>query len=159
MGNSDQEECRLMQKLWLGLAAAIWLGMAAGCGSDKPVAPVEEPFGVSTVSALVRDVSTSSGVISPVTAAQAQITFSVYRAASGSVWICQLVEDQYTVVRTLLEDSGLNPGRYAFMWDGLDDAGAPVPAGQYTVFIVLVASEQERQVERATITMQWNTGQ
>ena len=53
----------------------------------------------------------------------------------------------------------MNPDRYAFIWDSLYDAGAPVPEGKYTVLIVLVASAKERQVERATIAVQRDTGQ
>lgn len=45
------------------------------------------------------------------------------------------------------------PGRYQLSWDGLDDAGQPVPAGQYTVLVEASREQGGRSLQRQTI--QW----
>ena len=138
---------------------ASWLMVSLGCGSDGAVDPVDELFGASTAGELLDDAGASAPIITAETGPQTQITFSVLSLASGSVWVCRVAGSQYEIVRALLQDSMLNPGRYAFTWDTLDDAGAPVPAGQYAVFVVLKVSEQEQQVERVDVSVQRQAGQ
>lgn len=40
------------------------------------------------------------------------------------------------------------PGRYQLSWDGLDDAGKPVPAGQYTLLVEASREQGGRSLQR-----------
>jgi hypothetical protein len=42
----------------------------------------------------------------------------------------------------------MNPGRHEIVWDGRDDAGAPVASG---VYLVRLAGGDESQVRRITL--------
>ncbi len=43
------------------------------------------------------------------------------------------------------------PGQYSVAWDGLDDAGMPVPRGQYTVAVEINREFGHHVVERTRI--------
>ncbi|SEB02905.1 DUF2271 domain-containing protein [Alkalimonas amylolytica] len=45
------------------------------------------------------------------------------------------------------------PGRYQLSWDGLDDAGKPLPAGEYTVFVEASREQGGRSLQRQSF--QW----
>ncbi|MCC5853069.1 MAG: DUF2271 domain-containing protein [Alkalimonas sp.] len=46
------------------------------------------------------------------------------------------------------------PGRYQLSWDGLDDAGKPVPAGQYTLLVEASREQGGRSLQRQSF--QWD---
>ncbi len=66
--------------------------------------------------------------------------------AAGNVLVIRVsVEEPSPIMVTIYGQSGrqvyrkamgtVNPGRYEFRWDGLDDAGRPVPAGDYRIAV------------------------
>lgn len=76
---------------------------------------------------------------------QVTLTFSFTEAVSASVRVLTIPTDGTApvVVRTLLVDHP--EGReVAVAWDGLDDDGLPVPAGDYTVTAVGIAADGGR---------------
>ena len=78
-----------------------------------------------------------------------RVTFSFDLESPATVdWTVETVDG--TLVRTVRAAEALDPGPYAFAWDGRDDAGAMVPRGTYRT-VVTATDGEHTATQRASV--------
>jgi FlgD Ig-like domain len=78
-------------------------------------------------------------LVSPRSGVRAEIAFRLREADAITVAVA---DDEGEVVRTLQARRRVPPGRFAFEWDGRDDAGRALPEGEYRPRIRLADERQ-----------------